>query len=472
VLGEASTSLETAVTMSMLLHLATGAVVWWRVIPRMPEPMRIPARLGLLAFLVHPIALQTVVHVAQGSEVMGLFFSSLALATAMPFFADGRLVGRAAPKPKVPRTADFVRLSVLAVLALLSKECWFPPLLVLIAAVAWTHRSRAGRNVILALLPILLVGAFANAFSGKEVHNESNYARSRVFRKSVEEGRVVPPADSIMLPVRDRAENLRLQTALVPLIARVTFVPFGLVKDYGYFPYGKRSYSPSLPWFPVGIAMLVLFFGAIAFLWKRATPQVWALVLAPAAYYSVYFVFPVYDPLFLYRLYGVAFLTLVLAVPALTQIGAEAASRDRAVIGVASALAALAIVGGALRTAEMIDPVREAETELARMPDNHRLWVSRLHAWVAEKRFPIDCRAALEPALTLAPSAGLVYIEWAWCASLQKRMDEAREMALLSLEYESVPENVHVAVGILTSGGTTTFDAKKVHPTNYPVLFK
>ena len=33
--------------------------------------MRVPARLGLLAFLLHPVSLQTAVHVAQGSEILG-----------------------------------------------------------------------------------------------------------------------------------------------------------------------------------------------------------------------------------------------------------------------------------------------------------------------------------------------------------------------------------------------------------------
>lgn len=468
--GEAGASMPAAAFMGLLVHFATGAIANWKLIPAMPEPMRIPARLGLLAFLLHPVSLQTVVHVAQGSEILGSFFSVILLTFVMRFIPDTRQTGRGAPKRHTPVKRDFVWMAVVAVLALLSKENYFPPLLLLIAAVAWTHRSRAGRNVLLVLIPVLVVGVLSNNFSRETIQNQTNYERSRVYRKAVTEGKMVSPQDSIMLPLRDRSENLLLQTSLIPLITRVVVLPFGLVKDYGYFPYGKDTYQ-GLGRFWGGLGLGTLLLALLIFFRKKASPQVWALILSPFAYYAVYFVFAVYDPLFLYRLYGLVFFFFVIALPALTLVGDSAARRDRWISGICAVTALAAITGGVVRAYEMRDIVAETTLELERRPENHRLYVARLHALVKAKRFPIDCQALMEPALVFAPSAALVYVDWAWCHSLQRQLPEARARALQALEYECVPENINVALGYLVTPEGVVFDQKKIHPSNIPVMF-
>lgn len=471
ILGEAGASMPVAAFFGLLVHFATGALANWRLIPRMPEPMQIPARLGLFAFLLHPVSLQTVVHVAQGSEILGAFFSVLMLSMAMKFIPDTRQTGRGAPRRHIPTKSDFISMAAVAVLALLSKENYFPPLLLLIGAIAWTHRSRVGRNVLLVLVPVLVIGVLSNNFSRETIQNQTNYDRSRIYRKAVTEGQIVSAKDSIMLPLRDRSENLILQTSLIPLIARVVVVPFGLVKDYGYFPYGKNSYRGLDARFWTGFAFVVLLLSLLILFRKKASPQVWALALSPFAYYAVYFVFAVYDPLFLYRLYGEVFFLFVIAVPALTLIGNRAASRDQWISGLSALATLLAVTGGLIRAYEMRDSVEETTLELERRPDNHRLYVARLHALVGAKRWPLDCQALMEPALVFAPSAALVYVDWAWCHSLQKQLPEARARALQSLEYESVPENINVALSYLVTPEGITFDQKKIHPSNLPVMF-
>lgn len=471
VVGETGASMSTAAFLNILIHLGTGAVANWKLIPRMPEPMRVPARLGLIAFLVHPVSIQTAVHVAQGSEIIGMFVTALTLTFAMKFIPDPRITGKAAPRKLMPKKSDFYWLAGGALLALLSKENYFPPLLLMIAGLAWFHRSRAGRNVLFILVPMLAVGALSNSFSREVIQNQTNYQRSRSFRQAVAEGRQVSPEDSIILPLRDRGENFVLQVSLVPQITRVILVPFGLVKDYGHFPYGKDTYQ-GLKWqFWLGLAMGIALLASLGLWWRKTTPAVWALLLSPFAYYAVYYVFVIYDPLFLYRLYGAVFFSFVLTIPALTQLGAPNPNRDRKIQIFAAAVACVSVAGGIIRAYEMRNPVVETTLELEREPYQYRHHVARLHALVETKRFPIDCRAELEPALALAPSAALIYVEWAWCHSVQRQLPEAREKAMQSLEYESVPENVKFAMNYLITPEGFTFDQKKIHPSNLPVLF-
>ncbi len=465
-------SMDRAMLVSLLLHLTVGLVVWRALLPQLPAELQRTTLLGLAAFTLHPVSLQTVAHVAQRSEILGTLFVALALC----------VYARAVRSPNLPTPKQYAALGACGVAALLAKEPYVLVVLALVFALmlsrppaeakargrpearpAARRWSRAGLVTAGVLAVATLAGARANSLSTSLIQNDDNYARSRAFRQAVLAGREVAAADSIILPLRTPSENLRLQTALVPRLAQIVALPFALVKDYGHFPYGKATYAPGLVWLWVGVAMGLAAAALALYFRRKLTSSEWLLIGTPVILYMVYLVFPVYDPLVLYRLYGVVFLFFVVALPLLLK-PARRATRWAGFLAIVVALAGMA------RFYEMRDPVREAELELGRQPTNYRIYVERLHALAAAGVRPLDCAVLLEPALVLAPSVALVHVEWAWCLSLQGDLPGAKAHAEKALEHELVPENVRVAMDLVLRSGSGPATFSNIHPANRKIM--
>ncbi|MBI2058445.1 MAG: hypothetical protein HYT87_01605 [Nitrospirae bacterium] len=468
-----SKAMDKAMLVSMILHLLIALIAWRVVIPRMPERMHSWARFGLTAFMLHPIALQTTVHVSQRVELLGTFFVALSLAVF--FRARSRttpLPSSAPPTHHSPLTTHhFFWLTLCALGALASKENYVLIPFALTLALAIRAKSNAGAIAAGVMVAFIVLGSYLNTFSHEEIRSEDNYSRSRAFRQAVLDGREVTNEESIFLPLRSPVENLKLQVALVPLILRIVFVPFGLTKDYGHFPYGRQTYSPDLPWLWIGLAILIGITALIFVKRKAATFEQWVLILSPAVLYSAYVVFVVYDPLFLYRLYGVSFLTFVVALPTLAgilvdvkKIGLERAEK------IAAGLAGICVLGGVVRFYEMKNPIAETAIDLRRRPDNFRLYVSHMRKLVESGKRPVDCGAELAPALKYAPSSSHVYVQWAWCLKQQGKIEEAQTYAMKSLEQQTGFIEAQTALGYLSEPPFPKIDIDRVHPMNKAYL--
>jgi hypothetical protein len=453
-------SMPAALLVGLLFHFLLGGIAWKKIIPLLPYASRPLAKWGLIAFMVHPVSLQTVVHVAQGSEILG------ALALAVGILPVLRFIPADLPKKQQPVLRDFRWLICASVIAVLSKENYILPLFAVSAALAWRSRLRAGWMCTAAIALLAIGGALANNFSRDVIQNQSNYTRSQAFRRAFLADRVISPESSIILPLRSRNENLKLQVSLLPVVLKTVAAPFRFTDDYGYFPFGKQSDTARSPWFVCGLLLLLLGLAAAYLLGRRFNVISLSLILMPAALYCVYWVFPVYDPLMSYRLYGVVFSALVLSIPLLLP------EVRPGWVALAPLLALMQIAAGGVRAWEMHDQVLEADVAISRCPWNFRGYDQKVSALVAEKRFPLDCGAVLGPALALAPSPAHVYINWAWCESLQGRKPEARALALKSLEYESVPENVHTAINFVIQSGNAQFDGKAIHPENMKIMIQ
>ncbi|MBI2058446.1 MAG: tetratricopeptide repeat protein [Nitrospirae bacterium] len=481
-------SMQKAMFVAILLHLLTGWITWRRVIPALPSRSQVPALMGLVAFLLHPVSMQTVVHVSQSGEVLGGVFLALSLAVFFRAHSSDPLPLTSRLSPLAPL---FLALCGLA--ALMSKESYAVVPFTLAVLMALKTKSMPSTLAALALLSAILFGAWANSYSRPLIQNVRNYERSRAFHQAVEQGREISNDDSIFLPLRTKSENLKLQTALVPKLLQIVFVPFGLVKDYGNFPLGKETYnfSKSWPWTGVGGAILL---GAVILglgLRIRVGLNGLALLALPAIHYAVYWVFPVYDPLVLYRLYGVVYLTFVVALPAL--VSAKEISPPQSSLPLKGearrkspsppegdgmggggkriliACCSIVVLGGFVRFWEMKDPIRETALELKRAPTSYRVYAFHMQELI-KKDLPVDCTALLGPALTLAPSTALVHIEWAWCLWEQGQKDEARTHAQKALEQEAVPQNIPLLLDYLVGPDGTQFDLKKIHPFNVKYL--
>lgn len=443
-------SLRKAVFIGLLFHLLIGWVTWKRIIPRMPSRAHVPATLGLIAFLLHPVAFQTVVSVAQRSEILGLLFGAFALAT----FFRARNTGL--------QTGDYWKLGLCGLGAVLCKE---PDVLIplgLTFALGFDRRNKESRLALLLFIPVVLLGIYLSGFSEGSVQNASNYQRAWSFFESVRQGKIVSNEDSQILPLRDLLTNLKLQVELFPQYSRIVVLPFGLVKDYGLFPFGKETYLLQPLWFGLGLFLFLGSLGCIFGFRKRFGGSDWILISLPFAIVFVFWVIPVYDTLVLYRLYAVTFLTFVLALPLLLK---AVQSRN----WIAGPLCAVCCLGGLVRSYEISDPLRQARLELARRPDNYRFYLDYEHALLKFSGVG-DCKSLLEPALLYTPSTSLIYGEWAWCEKIQKNLESAAFYAMKSLEQEGVPENVQLAVTYLPLNANTVFPIQKIHPRNLEYL--
>jgi hypothetical protein len=245
--------------------------------------------------------------------------------------------------------------------------------------------------------------------------------------------------------------------AVLPLVARAVLFPFGLVKDVGFFPYGRAGREKL--WLCVGLALL-LAGGAVAYRVLRRSGWGSAVLLClPAFLYATYWLVPLADPVVLYRLYGVVMLTMLLSLP----IALKDVPKARPIL---TAILGVVLVAGLVRAHEMSDPVREARLEVARAPDNYRVYITYLHALMDSGVRPVDCHAVMDPALTRAPSTSFVYVELAWCLWNQKKQDEARSYARKALEQEVVPDNLHVMLDMLIGPHGESVFIDKMHPAN------
>ncbi len=440
-------SMEKAVLISIVLHLITVSIAWKILIPRLPAKIQLPAFLGLFAFLFHPVSLQTAVHISQRAEILGTLFMTLSICV---FLNANR------PRPSI---TSFVQLAGLTLLCFFSKENFGLVALLLLFVLAIQTKSGVGTLLSIGCLGLIFYCSQLNAISQPLVQNQDNYRKSREFHQAVLEGRETTKENSLILPLRDRQENLQLQTALIPLIARIIVIPFGLVNDYGHFPYGRASYQLTLPWLWLGSGLLLSLLGLGVFFWKKLNLGNWALLVSPAVLYGVYWIFPVYDPLVLYRLYGVVFLLFVVAIPIALQ-------NFQYLTSIFAILLAVSFLGGSVRAYEMKNPLREAETELSRRPENFRIHIARLHSLLKNGIRPIDCQKELEPALKLTPSTSLIYIEWAYCLIEQGQKNEAKIYAKKSLEQEAVPENISIALQYLMGPTGLEVPLTEIHPEN------
>lgn len=451
-------SMEKAVFMSILIHLLTGWITWRKLIPLLPPTAQPLAILGLIAAMVHPAALQTVVHVSQQGEILGGLFISLSLVVFLKSLREGA----------TPRR--YAALVACGFLALSSKESFGVLPFVLSAALFLRHRSRAGGAAVAALAAFLTLGAYFNSYSRDTIQNEENYRRSEAFHEAFVHDRMISDKDSLILPLRTREENIRLQASLTPLFLQILYAPFGLVKDYGHFPFGKKTYEWDLPWLWIGAGILLL----LALLsWKGRRlhpPEHWLLIFSPFIHYGVYWVFVVFDPFMLYRLHGSAYLALVLTMPLVLAPFSKRSIGGRPTgLVLASQIAGLVVSAGLVRGYEMKDPIRETALELRRQPFNYRNYNSHMQELIKADRV-VDCEGLLKPALTLAPSASLVYLEWAWCLAEQGRKEEAKVYALKSLEQEAVPQNISLALDYLVGTEGAQLDTSRIHPFNMKYL--
>ncbi|MEK7690475.1 MAG: lytic transglycosylase domain-containing protein, partial [Bdellovibrionota bacterium] len=259
-------------------------------------------------------------------------------------------------------------------------------------------------------------GASQNSFSSDIVQNEVNHLSSIAFRKAVAAGEEVPPALSTILPIRTRTENFRFQSAILPEVIRIHLLPFGIVQDLGHFPWGRDSESQVPRRAAFGIILFLIVASLIGrFIAKnparpKTHPLLYFGLLGILASWAVVWIFPVYDAFLAYRYYVPCFLAWVIVLPALFQ------SQEKLFQGAVL----LVVLAGALRATEIKTPLSAAQHELDRQPFHYRNHVQRVRSLISAGdrgvgiRF--DCGALLKPALTLAPSAALIEIEWAFCA--------------------------------------------------------
>jgi len=485
-------SMAKAMMVSMLLHLALGAVAWRALVPRLGEAARPAAQLGIAAFLVHPVSLQTVVHVAQRAEILG---SLGALVAAVAFLAANEAYAASAAPAASPRGAPaqasssapwnrpaegaatprrrraFVALLGLAALCTVFAKESYVPVVALFLLVWLAQRGMLRRAALLIALPLALavaVAASTSEFSSRDVHDPSRYLRSRAFFAAVRDGQALSPEQSVFLPIRPPLENAALQVALVPLLARFVLAPFAVVDEVGQFPYGKAVDPPRSVFLALGL-MLLFALTALAW-WRRRSFELaeWALVLSPLAAYAVFVVVPVYDPLMLYRLYGPALFFFVLTLPLVCArfVMASRPSWRRVGQTLPGALFVLVFLAGSARAVEMRTKVTQSTAELARAPENYRVYRKHVLGLVTSGVRPVDCRALLEPALALAPSAAPVYAAWAFCLREQGDLAGAKDKARQVLRYEASAEDVSFALGYILDGGLVNFAPGEVHPHN------
>jgi hypothetical protein len=437
-------SLEKAMWLSFLFHLGMGILVLNLVLPALHKKMDFRVILSWLALMLHPVSLQTAVHVGQRSEILG----ALSLVGFFVVFLRDR---------------NLWLLFLFVITALLCKESYSFIPLVLFSFQVLKEKRKEGYALLVGAVLIFGVGIKLNAFSSSMIHSQENYRKMGEYFHSYQMGQEISPENSSILAIRNFSQNLHLQVSLVPRIFKILVFPFSLVKDYGYFPFGKDTFSLKLPWFWIGILLLLsLGFGCVCYR-KRFKLEQWILILSPGIFYSVYWIFPVYDPLVLYRLYGVVFLFYTFTFPIL--VSRFPGTRELFLVFSLASIAA-----GLVRAWEMKNYVRETSLELARQPQSYRLHIDSLHAKVDLNPMSVDCEKVLEPILGLVPSTALVEIEWAWCLHKQGRWIEARTHAIKSLEQESVPENIHLALQYLTEGQAKPVELHTVHPSNIPHL--
>jgi len=444
-------SMPKAMVLGILLHLLIGWIWWRKILPRLAPDVRPLAGLGLLAFMVHPVSLQTAVHVAQRSEILG----------ALPLLLAIWLV--CAVPPAALATKHVLALGGLGVLALLCKETYLVAILGLVLVWLVAREAAHARRRLLALALFLTVLAAGRTYLGGNIEPGTDAAdvhrRTAVFVKAFADGQPMPAADSVLFPVRTEPENLHTQVAVLPLVARAVLFPFALVKDVGFFPYGQAGFGWGTPWFYLGL-ILLLAGAAVGYRVRRRSGWGSALLLClPAFLYATYWLVPLADPLVLYRLYGVVLLTMGLSLP----IALKDVPKGRAIM---AALVGATVVASGVRAYEMSNPVREARLEVDRAPDNYRVYIAYLHALMDSGVRPVDCHAVMDPALAKAPSTSFVDVELAWCLWNQKHLDEARAYARQALEQEVTPDNLHVMVDMLIGPRGESVFIDKIHPAN------
>jgi hypothetical protein len=444
-------SMQKAMVLGILLHLLLGWLWWRKILPRLAPDIRPLAGLGLLAFMVHPVSLQTAVHVAQRSEILGAL--SLALALWLVFAVPAAALG----------TKHLLGLGALAVLSLLCKETYLVAILGLVLVWMVARQAAHARRGLVAVALVLALLATGRTYLGGNIEPGTDAAdvhrRTAAFVNAFASGQPVPTADSVLFPVRTEIDNLRTQVAVLPLVARAVLFPFALVKDVGFFPYGRAGYGWSKPWFHLGLALL-LAGGAVAYRVLRRSGRASAILLClPLFLYGTYWLVPLADPVVLYRLYGVVMLVMCLSLP----IALKDVPKARAIL---AAILGVVVVAGLVRGYEMANPVREARLEVARAPDNYRVHITYLHALMDSGVRPVDCHAVMDPALARAPSTAFVYVELAWCLWNQKQQDEARVYARKALEQEVVPENLHIMLDMLIGPHGESVFIDKMHPAN------
>jgi hypothetical protein len=444
-------SMPKAMVVGLLLHLCMGAVLWKKVIPLLGEARATLAQIGLAAFMVHPVSLQTVVHVAQRSEILGSLFVVLALWMLL-----------ASPRGELT-WKSIIGLGGLGLLALFTKESYLIAILGVSAVWAVEQAQGSLRRPALALPVVLCLLAVGRVLSSNPVEPQQDPVdsarRTAAFVQAYQADKPIAVEDSILFPSRAPLDNLRLQVSALPLIGRAMFVPFGLVRDYGFFPYGKHGYGWRQPWFYLGLLLLGVLGAAAIWTFQRAGLRDAVVFCLPACLYGTYWLVPLADCVVLYRLYGVVLLTLCFSLP----IAFQSVPQRKLLM---AALAAVIVVASLVRAYEMADAVREARLEVAREPDNYRVHIDYLHALMDSGTRPIDCRAMLEPGLSKAPSPSFIYVEWAWCLWSQGRKDEARVYAQKALEQEVVPENLHLLLDMLIGPHGEAVTVEKMHPAN------
>jgi tetratricopeptide (TPR) repeat protein len=147
---------------NVLLH-ALNAVLLWRLLTRVGLPA---AWLAAALFAVHPVHVQSVAWISEIKNVLsGFFFLASALVMVRYFNFEGR------EQTTWQRRLTYVAGMALFVCALLSKTatCLLPAAL---ALVLWWKRDRVGARDLIALVPMLVLGA---AFVCLTVFLESAY---------------------------------------------------------------------------------------------------------------------------------------------------------------------------------------------------------------------------------------------------------------------------------------------------------
>ena len=444
-------SMQKAMVLGILVHMVVGWLLWKKLIPRLAAAVQPLAGIGLVAFMVHPISLQTAVHVAQRSEILGSLL--LVLALWLVFAVRGAAL----------TARHMLAFGGLAVVALLCKENYLVAILGLtLVWMAERPPAQARRRVAIlaAVLCLMAAGRMylgGSGESGTEVTDTQR--RTTAFVQTFTSGQPIAANDSILFPTRTPLQNLRTQVAVLPLIARAVFVPFGLVKDAGFFPYGKSGFGWGQPWFYLGLALLAAGGLAAYRVFRRSGLGSAVVFCLPVFLYGTYWLVPLADAVVLYRLYGVVLLTACLSLP----IALKDVAKGRTVM---VAIMAVMAIAGFVRAHEMSNPLREARIELARAPDNYRGYITYLHALMDSGTRPVDCHAVMDPALAKAPSPGFVYVELAWCLWNQNQKDEARSYARKALEQEVVPENLHPMLDMLVGPHGESVLIDKLHPAN------
>jgi hypothetical protein len=134
---------------NVLLHALNAGLLW-----RLLGALRVPAAwLGAAIFAVHPVHVQSVAWIAELKNVLsGFFFLASALLMVHYFDRDGR------QRSVSRRRLMYVAGMLLFLCALLSKTatCLLPAAL---ALVLWWKRDRVGARDLLALVPMVVLGA-------------------------------------------------------------------------------------------------------------------------------------------------------------------------------------------------------------------------------------------------------------------------------------------------------------------------